>query len=226
LLNNLDVATVAAIASYQARLASGAIDQAEYDRLYSAALTGASTSGGNGSATGGGGDECIESKCMENHGFDTDCCAAPGDGSCDDGYHFSTGDNCFSILAVKTCCSLTPKKSTFAWTIPAIIGMGAGVVAFFVIACIVCCCCIPGCCCYRGRETSGSIGNPSMMQFENPSYDLSTNANAAPATGQAAPAYAVPMPAAPAAAPQRSGPGPGPAVADHVNNPSFDASQC
>jgi len=47
----------------------------------------------------------VEGGCMEQGHPDNDCCALPGDGSCEAGYSFSQGSVCFKAFgAVATCC--------------------------------------------------------------------------------------------------------------------------
>ena len=50
---------------------------------------------------------CDSSKCMENGSFDDDCSASPESASCNDGYHYTQGDDCFMGMgfAFATCCS-------------------------------------------------------------------------------------------------------------------------
>jgi len=50
------------------------------------------------------------SKCRRNSDWDAQCCAAPGDGSCGEGFEFREGSGCYLDL-LQTCCLPTLVQS-------------------------------------------------------------------------------------------------------------------
>lgn len=59
-------------------------------------------------------DECEPSACLERNGFDGDCCAAPGEGSCQEGYKYEVGPECWHGVAYKTCCKKRQRRGAAA----------------------------------------------------------------------------------------------------------------